>query len=270
MTRRPQVTLRFLRPRPGAPLLVLGPSLGTAVETLWGDCLDDLAGSFEVAGWDLPGHGHSPAVTAPFTLGDLAASIAEELRRYRDGVPTAHAGVSVGGAVGLHLALQLPHLRQHSVICSGARIGEPDAWRQRAASVLADGTRALVPASAARWFAPAPASAPAVAARRSRLLAELEEVDDASYAAVCGALASHDLHGRLGEVVPPTLAVSGEHDAVVPVDALRTVADGVQRGRHVVLRGVAHLPPAEDPAATARCVAQAALGALGREAAASP
>ena len=45
----------------GKPLLVLGPSLGTSAPTLWGACASLLTERYHVIGWDLPGHGGSPA-----------------------------------------------------------------------------------------------------------------------------------------------------------------------------------------------------------------
>lgn len=42
---------------PADPLLVLGPSLGTALRTLWTAAARVLAGEFHVVGWELPGHG---------------------------------------------------------------------------------------------------------------------------------------------------------------------------------------------------------------------
>ncbi|MDQ1630916.1 MAG: 3-oxoadipate enol-lactonase / 4-carboxymuconolactone decarboxylase, partial [Frankiaceae bacterium] len=36
------------------PLLVLGPSLGTSAEALWGDCAAALEDEFEILAWDLP------------------------------------------------------------------------------------------------------------------------------------------------------------------------------------------------------------------------
>jgi 3-oxoadipate enol-lactonase/4-carboxymuconolactone decarboxylase len=52
------------------------------------------------------------------------------------------------------------------------------------------------------------------------------------------------------------LAVAGAHDLPTPVPALRHIALGVQRGRLLVLGDVAHLPPAEDPAAVAELVTE--------------
>ena len=58
------------------PLLVLGPSLGTSVHALWAPCVRDLADRFHLVGWDLPGHGASPAATgSAMDFTDLAAAV---------------------------------------------------------------------------------------------------------------------------------------------------------------------------------------------------
>ena len=87
---------------PGAEVLVVGPSLGTAVEPLWGPCAVLLSERYRVIGWDLPGHGRSPGYDEPFTIADLAESLLAAWPAER----ARYAGVSVGGATGLELALR--------------------------------------------------------------------------------------------------------------------------------------------------------------------
>ena len=60
---------------PGAPLLLLGPSLGTTADSLWAVAAEHLAHRFHILAWDLPGHGRSPAPTAPFSMGELADAV---------------------------------------------------------------------------------------------------------------------------------------------------------------------------------------------------
>ena len=67
--------LQLTPTNPSLPLLVVGPSLGTTVETLWSACASELANAYDVVGWDLPGHGRSPAATVPFSVADLAAAV---------------------------------------------------------------------------------------------------------------------------------------------------------------------------------------------------
>jgi 3-oxoadipate enol-lactonase/4-carboxymuconolactone decarboxylase len=70
----------------------------------------------------------------------------------------------------------------------------------------------------------------------------------------CEALAAFDVRGRLGEISVPVLAIAGAHDAPTPPDTVAQIAHGVRRGRLVVLDDVAHLAPAEDPAAVAALI----------------
>jgi pimeloyl-ACP methyl ester carboxylesterase len=62
---RPELAGTWLTPHPDRPLLAVGPALGTTVEALWGRCARELAGTYAVLGWDLPGHGRSPAPDGP-------------------------------------------------------------------------------------------------------------------------------------------------------------------------------------------------------------
>jgi 3-oxoadipate enol-lactonase/4-carboxymuconolactone decarboxylase len=239
-------------PRDDLPLLVLGPSLGTSVATLWGTCARHLADDFDVLGWDLPGHGFNPHVPAePFTMAELAAGVlrvvdeALELRGEPGGA-FAYAGDSVGGAVGLQLALDAPdRLVAAALMCTGARLGDEASWADRIAQVRTSGTSVMVNPSAQRWFGPG--FLERAPERGSGLLHALSDTDDAGYVRVCEALAHFDVRDRLGEVEVPVLAVAGSHDVATPPELLRTLADGVRHGAYVELSGVAHLPPAERP-----------------------
>ncbi|WP_432511796.1 bifunctional 3-oxoadipate enol-lactonase/4-carboxymuconolactone decarboxylase PcaDC [Kineococcus esterisolvens] len=239
--------------RDGLPLLVVGPSLGIASRTLWGEVARRLSGVAVVAGWDPPGLGGSHPATALSAAGlaaDVAAfGAAAQAELGRPGEPFAYAGDSLGGAVGLQLALDSPGaVSAVGVFCSAARIGTPDGWRERAAQVREHGTAPLVPTSAARWF-------PARFAREHpqvvhALLQDLAGTDAGSYAAACEALAGFDVTDRLREVRVPVLAVAGELDAVVPVE------DTLSLGRApgalaTVVPGAAHQLPVEDPATVA-------------------
>ena len=154
------VTAVRLGGRPDLPLLVLGPSLGTSATTLWSAAATPLAEHFQVVAWDLPGHGHhrGPLGEDPVTVASLAAdvlAVVDELSDSFHPVPFHYAGDSVGGAVGLQLLLDAPlRVASATLLCTGAMIGTPESWAERAAQVRASGTPSLVSASAERWFAP--------------------------------------------------------------------------------------------------------------------
>jgi 3-oxoadipate enol-lactonase len=247
------ITLTQLR-RPEHPvgLLVAGPSLGTAVTPLWAACVAELPDDLAVVGWDLPGHGASPAYDHPFTVQDLARAVVDAtagLRAEAAG-PVVHAGVSLGGAVGLAIAVDHADAFDGVVsVASGAKIGEPSGWHERADLVRRAGTPVMVEGSARRWFAPG--SVERDPATATALLGSLQDADRASYARCCEALAEFDVRADLTRAGVPILALAGEHDEVAPPELSELVASATG-GAFRLVRGAAHLPPAEQPATTAR------------------
>ncbi|HWJ65276.1 MAG TPA: alpha/beta fold hydrolase [Nocardioides sp.] len=246
----PTLTLTQLAGQPGMPLLVVGPSLGTGVASLWNAAAVMLGDDFHVVGWDLPGHGSSTPATDSFALADLAAGVVAAVDAALGAVPFRYAGDSLGGAVGLHLALDHAD-RVSSVvpICTLAKLGTAEAWHERAAFVRASGTAAMVAGSSQRWFAPGFLDRSPEAG--GALLRELVDVDDESYAKCCEALAAYDVTDRLGEISVPILGVAGGHDQVAAPEAFRAHLVRIPGARFVVLDTAGHLAPVEAPAAVA-------------------
>ncbi len=260
----PRITAQRLGGSPKLPLLVLGPSLGTSAQTLWGACAPHLARHFEVLAWDLPGHGTNRYPAEEFEIADLATAVLGMVddmlaERGQQGVSFHYAGVSAGGAVGLELLLAAPQRVESAVLlATGAQIGVPADWAARAASVLVSGTPVMVEGSARRWFAPGFAERdPATA---SALLGALGDTDREGYAQVCEALARYDVRDRLAAISCRVLAIAGDSDPVTPAATLQEIADGVRDGRLVVLDGVGHLAPAERPDAVADLVVRHLTG----------
>lgn len=240
--------LSFSAPVGDGPLVVLGPSLGTST-VLWRTLVPRLADRYRLLAWDLPGHGASPAPDGPFTVADLADAVAAGIRERTDG-PVRYAGVSLGGAVGLQLGLRHPELLDAlAVIASGAKLSTPEAWAERAALVRAQSTSVLVGPSARRWFAEG--STAREPETTGMLLHALQDADDEGYARCCEALAGHDVRAELGRIRTPALIVWGAADTVAPEASARQLADGIPGARIERIDDAAHLPPAEQPAATA-------------------
>src|SRR5699024_2381170 len=158
----------------------------------------------------------------------------------------AYAGDSVGGCVGLQLLLDAPtQMTSATLLCTGAKIGDVDMWRDRAARVRQSGTPIMVEQSAKVWFAPG--FTDSYPQRAASLLDALQSANPEGYARVCEALAGFDVRDRLGEILAPVLAIGGAHDSATPPDLVRDIADGVPDGRVVIIDDAAHLAPAEHP-----------------------
>ncbi|OSZ58975.1 4-carboxymuconolactone decarboxylase [Streptomyces pharetrae CZA14] len=227
---------------PSAPPLLLGPSLGTSC-ALWDAVAPELSAAHRVIRWDLPGHGGSAAglITAGASVGDLAdlvLALADALGAQR----FAYAGVSLGGAVGLYLALHHPErVSSLAVICSSAHFNGAGPWEERAALVRREGLADLAESANARWFTPG-FTVP-------RLVRDHRDADPESYAACCDALAAFDLRDRLAEISVPTLLIAGREDPATPPAHLREIADAVPGAALVEIPGASHLAPAERPEA---------------------
>lgn len=251
-------TLRghWLTPDRGRDLLVVGPSLGTGVVALWGQCAEALGqrADVDVLGWDLPGHGDGEPFHGELTLEDLASAVVALVDRERPSAGFAYAGVSVGGVTGLALASgralagrgQDPaRVRGSAVICSGAKVGTPEAWHERAETVRRAGTPSMVEGSTQRWFAPGflerdPATA-------TGLLTTLQHTDKESYARVCEALAGADLREEVRSISVPVLVMGGRHDVVCTPEQQAALAASIEGSTLVIVEDAAHLAPAEAP-----------------------
>ncbi|MGW1069771.1 bifunctional 3-oxoadipate enol-lactonase/4-carboxymuconolactone decarboxylase PcaDC [Streptomyces aureus] len=227
---------------PSAPPLLLGPSLGTSY-ALWDKVAPELSAGHRVVRWNLPGHGGAPAgaIGPGATVADLAALVLELADSLGIG-RFAYAGVSLGGAVGLHLAVHHPErLTSLAVICSSAHFNGSKPWEERAELVRREGLGPVAATADSRWFT-AGFTVPA-------LVQDHRDADPEAYAACCDALAAFDLRDRLASITVPTLLIAGREDPATPPAHLREIADAVPGAALVEIPGASHLAPAQCPEA---------------------
>lgn len=236
-----------------APVLVLGPSLGTDLH-LFDAQVTALAKTYRIVRYDLPGHGHSPTPDGPYTVVGLARDVLTLLDGL--GIDRFHyAGVSLGGAIGQQLALAYPdRIRTLTVIASAARFAEPSSWHRRASLVRARGTAEMISSRPGTWFTHN--FVRAHNGEATRLVRMLTATNAEGYAGCCEAIATHDLRRDLTEICVPTLAIAGADDPATPPDMLKTIANGVQNGRYIIVDNAAHLPNVEHPDVISRAIAE--------------
>lgn len=239
----------------GAPVLVLPCSLGTSRE-LWEPQLATFARSFRVLRYEHRGHGDSPVLPGPYTIEELARDalgLLDELALER----VSWCGLSLGGMVGLWLGAHAPERLASLVLaCTSARVPAPELYRERAATVRAQGLAPVADTVVSRWFTAS--VSPALRARfRSLLLATSVE----GYAGCCEAIAGWDLRDELSRVRVPTLVLAGGEDAAIPRADAELLAERIPGARLVVLDGAAHLANVERPRAFAEAVLAHVAGA---------
>jgi 3-oxoadipate enol-lactonase len=228
-----------------APVLVLGPSLGTDTG-LFDAQVAEFARSHRVIRYDLRGHGKSEVVPGACTMADLAGDVLTLLDRLGVG-HFSYAGVSIGGAIGQQLALTVPErIDRLAIIASAAQFADPPSWPVRAEQVRSQGTEFLASSRTGTWFTAE--FAERNPAEAERLLGMLRATPAEGYAAACEAIGGFDVRSRLGEISAPTLVVAGSEDPATTGEMMRELAEGIAGAQFVVVPGAAHLPNATDPA----------------------
>ncbi len=228
-----------------APVLVIGPSLGTTWH-MWDRQIPELSQHWRVFRYDLPGHGGAPAHAAASVaeLGDRLLATLDGLGVQRFG----YAGCSIGGAVGADLALRHPHrVASLALVASSPRFGTADEFRQRGVIVRTNGLEPMARTAPERWFTPGFAAAqPAIVEWAVQMV---RTTDPGCYIAACEALAAFDIRGALGRIGVPTLVLVGAEDQVTGPAEARTLVAGIPDARLALVPGASHLAPVEQPAA---------------------
>lgn len=214
--------------------VVLSGSLGATSE-MW-DAQADALRDFDVVRIDHPGHDSQPMIELR-DIRDLTRRVLGEVRNER----FSFVGLSLGGAVGMRLALDAPERLDRLVLaCTSARFGDAQGWDERIELVRARGMEAVADVVLPRWFTP---SFGDVQRFRAMFLAMPPE----TYVRYCEILRDFDLRGKLGAVEAPTLAVAGADDPTSPPEQVEALAAEIPNARFVSIPRAAHMANVERP-----------------------
>ena len=225
-------------------MVVLSHALGSSLE-MWRAVGPMLTPHYRVLRADTRGHGASPAPDGPYAIADLVAdqlALLDELGIER----ASFVGLSMGGAVCMLLAATAPERVDRLVLCSTAeKFGDPDGWRERAATVRSQGTEALADVAMERWFTPEFMALEPAAVERIREIFAATPAD--GYAACCDAIAGWDFGARVGEIAAPAMVIGGRRDPTVPPERSQALAAGLPDAVLALIPGAAHLTAVSDP-----------------------
>ncbi len=228
----------------GAPVVVFTGSLGTDI-TMWQPQSDRLREHFRTLRYEIRGHGRSAVPPGPYSMDDLGSDLVALLDRLE--IERASlCGLSIGGMISMWTAARVPERIERVVLCcTSARLGPPESWHERAATVRDGGVGAVADAVLQRWFTPGFREAhPEVIEGMRQILAATPRE---GYAGCCEAIAAMDLTGDLPSIAAPTLVVAGEHDPSTPPEHGRRIAELIPGARFEVVSNAAHLASVERP-----------------------
>jgi pimeloyl-ACP methyl ester carboxylesterase len=244
----------------GPPLVFIHGLSGS-----WQNFLEQLpvfAREHRVIAFDLPGFGESEMPAQKITIrgyGEWVAALLDEL-----GVGTAAVvGNSMGGFIGIELAIRFPQRVERLVLVSAAGLSIEYLRNERALSVLNAFDNRL--AAYTGWLATksdALARRPRarqmifgiVAAHPDRLPGPLvaEQVrgsGKAGFIPALDALTDYPIRNRLGEIACPVLIVWGAKDKLVPARDADEFARLIPNSRKVVWQDTGHVAMLERPEA---------------------
>lgn len=234
-----------------APLtIVLSHALGCD-RMMWDGLAAELSAEHRVITYDHRGHGASAAPPGAYTLEELADDAARVIdATVPAGERIVFIGLSMGGMVGQLLALRHPE-RVRALVLANTSSGYPvearEVWRQRIATIEAQGLEAIADGTMQRWFtAPFRAAQAATVARiRRRVVSQ----DPVGYVGCCHAISALNLTDRLGAIACPTLVIAGAEDPGTPPAMAETIARQIASAQYLLLPLAAHQSVIEQPVA---------------------
>jgi len=225
------------------PALVLLHGIG-ADAGLWSGVIDALGGEFAVRAFNLRGHGGS-SCNGDLTVAALADDIAAATTAL--GLEAFDlAGVSLGGAVAVHLAAKAP-ARVRSLVVGGIGLNPSKALADEIYGVR-EAVHYLVPEDFAQQVSEALLVPDAPAESVAAVGRAIGVITKQRYLKALEALAAAGLGDIAAAVKAPTLVLHGGLDEMVTAADANALAGAIGGARRADLADAGHLANIDDPA----------------------
>jgi 3-oxoadipate enol-lactonase len=215
--------------------------------TIWEPQIEAFGTRYRVLRYDHRGHGGSVAATGGFDFDTLAADAAALLREL--GIDKVHfVGVSMGGVIGMKIAIGHPELLSSLVLCatvSEVDQGFRDSCDARIDAARRRGIEALIEPTLKRWFTKGYFQDAPSALDKVREMMRRSSVD--AYVGFCESLGELNITPQLGAIRSPTLVVAGQDDATSPISNLQLIGKAIPGAQFAIIPEAGHLPNFEQP-----------------------
>ena len=227
------------------PAIIFSNSLGTQLN-MWQPQISFFEKKFYVICYDTRGHGASSAPQGPYSIEQLGTDVIH-LLDHLNIKKASFCGISMGGLTGQWLAIHHPERFNHVIVCNtAAKIGQEQAWNDRAQLVREQGLKPIAETAASRWFTePFIRSNTAIVESLSN---DLGAGSPEGYASCCEALAKADVREQLKNITIPTLVVAGQKDPVTTVADAQYIINHV-RSSSLFEINASHISNIEQPKA---------------------
>jgi 3-oxoadipate enol-lactonase len=214
---------------------------------------------YRCIGYDHRGQGRSAddvsRAISMETVTDDAAALIEKL-----GLGPVHfCGLSLGGIVGMRLAIGRPDLIRSLVLLDTTADAEPYKLKYKAMTAIARlfGVRVVAAAVMPALYGKTALNDPARADERREWMQQLIMNRSSIWRAVNGVLERKSIVGELGKITAPTLVMVGDEDVSTPKALADRIVGGIANAKLIVIPGAGHGATLEQPA-----IVTAAIGSF--------
>ena len=210
-----------------------------------------LRDTFRCVTYDLRGQGRTAVPDAGYDMDTLTADAVALIRTLGLG-PCHFVGLSMGGFVGLRLAVRHPELLRSLTLMESRGGSEPAAWTRRllALGIRILGPRPFLPLLMRKMFGPAFLRDPARADERRTWRERIASASRVGLArAILGVAGRPGFEDQLPRAAVPTLVLVGADDRANPPAESEKLHAGIPGSRLVVVPRAGHSSTVEEPAA---------------------
>jgi pimeloyl-ACP methyl ester carboxylesterase len=225
--------------------------------TLFAKQVAALKGSYRCIAYDHRGQGRSADDPSDAIGMDMVTDDAAALIEALGVGPVHFCGLSMGGIVGMRLAIKRPDLVRSLVLLDTTAEPEPSKLKYKILNVIVRlfGMGAVAKSVMPALYGKTALNDPARADERMDWQHQLAANRRSIWRAVNGVLARGNMLGELGAIAAPTLVAVGDEDVATTPALAESIAHAIKGAQLIVIPHAGHASTVEEPEAVTAAIA---------------